>query len=127
MQKGTLKRWSARVAAATAIAATAALIPAASAHAVTPNTFRLCNYGSGYDTVVEFPNQGGYAFRVLAGKCQTVRIGRGTSNEPLKLHAVQGIWKGPRSYVFAGFGYDDKRGIDITTRGTYGAVNWGWQ
>ncbi|WP_374777460.1 hypothetical protein OG756_36475 [Streptomyces sp. NBC_01310] len=127
MQRSTLKRWSARVAAATAIAATAALVPAASAHAVAPNTFRLGNYGSGYDTVVQFANQGDYAFRVLAGTCQTVRLGRGTSNEPLKLHAGHGIWKGPRSYVLAWFSYDHKRGIDITTRGTYGAVNWSWR
>ncbi|MFE7777969.1 hypothetical protein ACFU5O_29525 [Streptomyces sp. NPDC057445] len=128
MQKNTLKKWSARIAASTVIAATAALVPAASAQAGTPGLFRLCNYGSNYDTVVELPTQGGYAFRVLKGKCQDVRL-LGATTEVVKLYAVQGNqWPGGRSYVFAGFSYDHKnRGIDITTRGSYGAVNWSWR
>ncbi|MEJ8670940.1 hypothetical protein [Streptomyces sp. NBC_01614] len=127
MQKSTLTKWSARIAAATVIAATAALVPAATAQAGTPHKFRLCNYGSGYDTVVEFPNHGGYAFRVLAGKCQTISPVLKDPNQAVSLYAVQGQWKGSRSYVFAGFSYADSRGIDITTRGTYGAVNWSWR
>ncbi|MCX4824600.1 hypothetical protein OG883_33035 [Streptomyces sp. NBC_01142] len=127
MQKSTLKKWSARIAASTVIAATAALVPAATAQAGTPQQFRLCNYGRGYDTIVEFPNRGGYAFRVLAGKCTTTHVAT-SSNEPVKLYAVQGLqWPSSRSHLFAGFSYDDKRGIDITTRGTYGAVNWSWR
>ncbi|MFI9610548.1 hypothetical protein ACIHCM_02365 [Streptomyces sp. NPDC052023] len=128
MQNSALrKKWSARIAAATVIAATAALVPAAGAQAGTPHQFRLCNNGRGYDTVVEFPSHGGYAFRVLAGKCQTVGAPVPSSNQAVTLHAVQGAWKGSRSYVFAGFSYDDRRGIDITTSGTYGAVNWSWR
>ncbi|MEV0227670.1 hypothetical protein [Streptomyces sp. NPDC050704] len=127
MQKGALKKWSARIAASTVIAATAALVPAVGAQAGTPHQFRLCNNGRGYDTVVEFPNQGAYAFRVPAGKCRTVSPLVGTSNEAVTLYAVQRSWKGPRSHVFAGFSYDDRRGIDSTTTGTYGAVNWSWR
>lgn len=129
MQKSTFKKWSARIAASTVIAATAALVPATSAQASTPGLFRLCNYGSNYDTVVQFPNAGGYAFRVLRGKCQDITFLRLSSNEPVNLYAVQGNqWPGGRTKHFAGFSYNhQQRGIDITTRGSYEAVNWNWR
>ncbi|MEU8969437.1 hypothetical protein AB0D11_09175 [Streptomyces monashensis] len=126
-RKNTLGKWSARTAAATLIAVGTALLPAAAAQAGTPHQFRLCDQGGGYDTVVEFPDQGGYAFRVPAGQCQTVSNIVEKANEPVTLYAVQGTWKGPRSYVFAGFSYDDGRSVDITTTGTYGAVGWSWR
>ncbi|MBL1094726.1 hypothetical protein ACWCXK_38610 [Streptomyces sp. NPDC001739] len=124
MQKSAIKKWSARIAASTVIAATAALVPAAGTQAGTPHRCRLCNHGRGYDTVVESRTQGGHSLRVLAGRPQSVSASAERSNQAVTLYAVQGSGKGLCSYVFAGFSYDFRRGIDITTTGTYGAVSW---
>lgn len=120
MQKSALKTWSARVVAPVVIALTAALAPAATAQAATPNMFTLCNNGSGYDAQASFPARGGFStYIVPPGKCTSVNL-TGNSNEAveLKAHSSSG------SYVFGGFSYSDASGVSVFTSGTYGAVGW---
>ncbi|MEV6594701.1 hypothetical protein [Streptomyces acidicola] len=120
MPKSTLKTWSARIAAPTMIALAAALAPAATAQAATPNTFTLCNYGSGYDAQASFPARGGFSTYVVPpGSCTSVTLS-GNVNEAVNLKALNS----GGSYTFGGFSYNDASGATVHTSGSYGAVGW---
>ncbi|MEW1724902.1 hypothetical protein [Streptomyces sp. NPDC093109] len=120
--KSAAKKWSARTAATAMVVAAAVMVPAGLAQAATPNVFKLCNYGSDYDTVAEFPGRGGWSTYVISpGKCYSTTL-TGRSNDAVNLVA----YKGSAKYVYAGFSYNNATGINITTGGKYGAVSWNW-
>ncbi|MFI1398228.1 hypothetical protein [Streptomyces sp. NPDC020681] len=117
MQKTALKTWSARLAATTVIAATAALIPAGSAQAGTPHIFALCNTGRNYDVRVDIRSsnprvQSVTQTGIKPGKCWSAHRPLGTSDHVV-LTSSNGF--GQR-HVFGWFDYDPRQGVSVHTR-----------
>ncbi|MFJ3927697.1 hypothetical protein [Streptomyces sp. NPDC090022] len=121
MKKSSLKIWSARVAAATVVTATATLVPATSASAATPRLFSICNNGTDFTVQAEFPAApGDYGWKsawLKKGYCSLVHVENDDQRVVIRAKNASG-----QTYQVAKFTFPAERGVDVKVRGSYGSV-----
>ncbi|MFI1397951.1 hypothetical protein [Streptomyces sp. NPDC020681] len=119
MQKSTLKKWSARIAACTVVVASAVLVPVATAQAAIPGVFSVCNNGTNFTLQADLPPTGfrqGWSSHILnRGQCAMVILGTGY-NQSVRLEIEN---SGGRFKNFGGFTFPTAKGVHVNVRGSF--------